>query len=222
MSDSSTTALAEQIDAILPQTQCTQCGYAGCRPYADALARGEARINQCPPGGEAGIHALAHMLGLPYIALDPAHGVQKPRSMAVIDESTCIGCTLCIKACPVDAILGAHKQMHTVIADECTGCELCIAPCPVDCISMQVLEEHDWHYAEAGSHARQMADAARERHVFRLQRQEYAGKNATMPVKQQVAVDTVAAKKAAIAAAMARARALREQGIPSSNISQKT
>ncbi|SNR76551.1 electron transport complex protein RnfB [Methylobacillus rhizosphaerae] len=221
MSDSSITALAEQIDAILPQTQCTQCGYAGCRPYADALARGEARINQCPPGGEAGIHVLAHMLGLPYISLDPAHGVEKPRSMAVIDESTCIGCTLCIKACPVDAILGAHKQMHTVIADECTGCELCIAPCPVDCISMQALEEQDWHYAEAGSQARQMADAARARHMFRLQRQESASKN-VVPAKPQVVGDTVAAKKAAIAAAMARARALREQGMSPSNISQKT
>jgi electron transport complex protein RnfB len=128
--------LAERIDALLPQTQCTRCGYPSCMDYASAIAGGEAEINQCPPGGAAGIAALAHLLGREPLPLNPANGVEKPREIALIDEETCIGCTKCIRACPVDAIVGASKLMHTVIADECTGCELCIAPCPVDCIAM--------------------------------------------------------------------------------------
>jgi electron transport complex protein RnfB len=128
--------LAERIDALLPQTQCTRCGYPACMDYAYAIAGGEAAINQCPPGGAAGIAALAHLLGREPLPLNPANGVEKPREIALIDEETCIGCTKCIRACPVDAIVGASKLMHTVIADECTGCELCIAPCPVDCIAM--------------------------------------------------------------------------------------
>ena len=134
--------VVDKIDAILPQTQCGQCSFAGCRPYAEAIARGEADINQCPPGGEIVIHALADLLGRDAKPLNPEHGVEKKaKTVAVIDENWCIGCTLCIQACPVDAILGAAKQMHTVIADECTGCELCIPPCPVDCIAMVPLEE---------------------------------------------------------------------------------
>jgi len=133
--------LVDQIDSILPQTQCGQCGFPGCRPYAEAIANGEADINQCPPGGEEGIRHLADLLGREFKALDEEHGVEKPKSAAVIDEQTCIGCTLCIQACPVDAIVGAAKQMHTVIEKECTGCELCLAPCPVDCITMQPLPE---------------------------------------------------------------------------------
>jgi len=133
--------LVDKIDAILPQTQCGQCGFPGCKPYAQAIAAGEADINQCPPGGEAGVKALADLLGVEPKPLNAEHGQPKPKSVAVIDENLCIGCTLCIQACPVDAILGAAKQMHTVIAAECTGCELCVAPCPVDCISMQVIEE---------------------------------------------------------------------------------
>jgi electron transport complex protein RnfB len=128
--------LAERIDALLPQTQCTRCGYPACMDYANAIASGEAAINQCPPGGAAGIAALAHLLGREPLPLNPANGVEKPREIALIDEETCIGCTKCIRACPVDAIVGASKLMHTIIADECTGCELCIAPCPVDCIAM--------------------------------------------------------------------------------------
>lgn len=128
--------LAERIDAILPQTQCGQCGYAGCRPYAEAIAAGEADINQCPPGGEGGVIALAELLGRDPKPLNPENGAEKPKMLAVIDEQNCIGCTLCLQACPVDAILGAAKHMHTVIARECTGCELCLAPCPVDCIDM--------------------------------------------------------------------------------------
>jgi electron transport complex protein RnfB len=129
-------SLAEKIDALLPQTQCTQCGYDGCKPYAKALAENRANINQCPPGGEPVIRSLAVLLQTNFIPLNPQFGVSKPRAIAAIDENLCIGCTLCIKACPVDAIVGATKQMHTVIKTECTGCELCLAPCPVDCIVM--------------------------------------------------------------------------------------
>jgi len=129
-------ALIDRIDATLPQTQCTRCGYPACRPYAEAVARGEAAINRCPPGGEEGVRALARITGQPVLPLDPACGTETPPRVAVIDEDVCIGCTKCIQACPVDAIVGASKLMHTVIADWCTGCELCIPPCPVDCIAM--------------------------------------------------------------------------------------
>lgn len=128
--------LVDQIEALLPQTQCAQCGFPGCRPYAAAIAGDQADINQCPPGGEAGVRALAELLGREAKPLNPDNGVEKPPLVALIDESVCIGCTLCIQACPVDAILGASRRMHTVIEDECTGCELCIPPCPVDCIAL--------------------------------------------------------------------------------------
>ena len=133
--------LVQKIDAILPQTQCGQCGFPGCKPYATAIAAGEADINQCPPGGEAGMQKLAELLGVEPKPLNAEHGVPKPKAVAIIDEAVCIGCTLCIQACPVDAILGAAKHMHTVIAQECTGCELCLPPCPVDCIRMVPLSE---------------------------------------------------------------------------------
>jgi electron transport complex protein RnfB len=134
--------IVEQINALLPQTQCGKCTYPGCRPYAEAIAKGEAEINQCPPGGEATIQALADLLGREPLPLNPEHGVEKEtKTVVVIDEQTCIGCTLCIQACPVDAIVGAAKQMHTVIADECTGCDLCIPPCPVDCIHVVPVQE---------------------------------------------------------------------------------
>lgn len=133
--------LVQKIDAILPQTQCGQCGFPGCKPYATAIAAGEADINQCPPGGEEGIRKLSELLGVEPKPLNAEHGVTKPKSVAVIDENICIGCTLCIQACPVDAILGAAKHMHTIIASECTGCELCLPPCPVDCISMVPIQE---------------------------------------------------------------------------------
>jgi electron transport complex protein RnfB len=144
--------IVDQVDNLLPQTQCGQCGYAGCRPYAEAIASGEADINQCPPGGEAGIHALAELLGVDPKPLNAEHGEHTEKRVAVIDEQTCIGCTLCIQACPVDAILGAAKQMHTVIESECTGCDLCLPPCPVDCIEMVPLKETisrwKWPYPE--------------------------------------------------------------------------
>ena len=128
--------LVEKIDAILPQTQCGQCGFPGCKPYAQAIAKGGAEINQCPPGGEEGIRKLADLLGKEFKPLSEEHGVEKPKAVAVIEEDKCIGCTLCIQACPVDAIVGAAKQMHTIVGGLCTGCELCIPPCPVDCISL--------------------------------------------------------------------------------------
>ena len=130
--------VVDRIDALLPQTQCGQCNYPGCRPYAEAIAAGEAPINQCPPGGEAGIRALADLLGVEPLPLNPENGEEQPPRVAVIDETACIGCTLCIQACPVDAIIGAPKLMHTVIAEACTGCDLCLPPCPVDCIAMVV------------------------------------------------------------------------------------
>jgi electron transport complex protein RnfB len=141
--------LVEKIDAILPQTQCGQCGFPGCKPYAEAIAKGEADINKCPPGGAEGVKRLAELLGVEAKPL--GEGLEpKPKAIAVIDENTCIGCTLCVQACPVDAIIGAAKQMHTIIADQCTGCELCLPPCPVDCISMEVVKEDvanwKWRY----------------------------------------------------------------------------
>lgn len=132
------TSLAERIDALLPQTQCTKCGYNGCRPYAEAIAVGAADINQCPPGGNAGVAALAQLVGTAAKPINPANGVAQTQALvAWIREDECIGCTKCIQACPVDAIVGAGKLMHSVIADECSGCELCVAPCPVDCIDIR-------------------------------------------------------------------------------------
>ena len=129
--------IAARIDALLPQTQCTRCGYPGCKPYAEAIAGGAAEINQCPPGGGATIAALAALLKRPVQALNPVHGVESPPLVAWIDESRCIGCARCLAPCPVDAIVGAAKYMHTVIIDHCTGCELCLPPCPVDCIELR-------------------------------------------------------------------------------------
>lgn len=210
--------LVDRIDAILPQTQCGQCGYPGCKPYAEAIAGGEAGINQCPPGGAAGIRLLADLLGRPFIPLSAAHGVEKPLAVAIIEEAACIGCTLCIQACPVDAIVGAAKQMHTVVAQLCTGCELCIAPCPTDCIRMEPTGriERD----------RQAADAARSRFTFRNFRLERdkaekaarladkaAAKLAHLVAEGEIEppAQTEDPKKALIAAALARARAQREK-----------
>jgi electron transport complex protein RnfB len=138
--------VVDRIDALLPQTQCGQCTYAGCRPYAEAIAAGDADINQCPPGGEVTIQGLADLLGVDPKPLNPEHGEHSEKTVVRIDEQVCIGCTLCIQACPVDAILGAAKQMHTVIAEECTGCDLCIPPCPVECIHIVSVRTtaNDW------------------------------------------------------------------------------
>jgi electron transport complex protein RnfB len=139
--------LVEKIEAILPQTQCGQCGYPGCRPYAEAINKGEADINLCPPGGMEGVQRLADLLGREVV---PLEAEERPKAVALIDEQTCIGCTLCIQACPVDAIVGAAKQMHTIVAELCTGCELCLPPCPVECITMEPITENldnwKWKY----------------------------------------------------------------------------
>lgn len=145
----------DQIDALLPQTQCGQCSYKGCRPYAEAIVTGEADINQCPPGGDKGVQAIANLLGLPVKPLNTQFGQYKPKSVAFIIEADCIGCVKCIAACPVDAILGAAKFMHTVITNECTGCELCIEPCPMDCIIMLPIEEKPEQKIAKKLHAKQ-------------------------------------------------------------------
>lgn len=199
--------LAARIDALLPQTQCGKCGYPGCQPYAEAIVRGEADINQCPPGGAAGIARLAKLLDREFKPLSAAHGVEKPRAVALIEENLCIGCTLCIQACPVDAIVGAAKQMHTVVASLCTGCELCLPPCPVDCIRM----------IPAGSHA-YVADDARDRFRQRNRRleRERREKAARLAAKTGAAAEQTAEdpKKALIAAAIERARRQKEQVRP--------
>jgi Na+-translocating ferredoxin:NAD+ oxidoreductase subunit B len=172
MSASDNAALAAALDAALPQTQCTRCGYPDCRSYAQAIAGGEAAINQCPPGGAEGIARLAQITGQPALPLNPAHGLEAPRQIAVIDEAWCIGCTLCIKACPVDCIIGAPKLMHSVIEPECTGCELCLPACPVDCISLvaQTGQLSGWAAWSAPQ-----AQRAKERyafHRFRVEREQ--------------------------------------------------
>jgi electron transport complex protein RnfB len=166
--------LVQRIDAILPQTQCTKCGFEGCRPYAEAIAAGAADIDQCPPGGDAGVARLARLLGREPKALNPAYGTFRAPQVAVIDEAACIGCTKCIQACPVDAIVGASKAMHTVIASWCTGCELCLPPCPVDCIALagvDALPEADLSRARHERRAARLARDARE-HAARLEAYE--------------------------------------------------
>jgi electron transport complex protein RnfB len=159
--------LAARIDALLPQTQCTRCGYAACRPYAEAIAAGDAQINQCPPGGQATIEALAELLDRPVLNLNPANGVEAPATVAFIDESRCIGCARCLAPCPVDAIVGAAKYMHTVLSSRCTGCELCLPPCPVDCIEMRpaaLTANHPaLNRARFASHSARLSDRAAQR-----------------------------------------------------------
>ena len=208
------------IDSLLPQTQCTQCGFDGCMPYAEAIAARRVPINRCPPGGDEGIRRLAAVTGLAYAPLDPAHGIEKPKLLAVIDESRCIGCTICIQKCPVDAIVGAAKRMHTVIADECTGCELCVAPCPVDCIMLVPMPAS--HPAMRDRVA--TADRARNRHRARTARLVRLAARADESVASPSTPSTPAArpadlamslvgsdahKREAITAALARARARR-------------
>jgi Na+-translocating ferredoxin:NAD+ oxidoreductase subunit B len=162
--------LADEIDALLPQTQCTRCGYDGCRPYSEAIARDETSINQCPPGGAATIVALANLLHRPTLPLNPDNGVEGPALVAIIDEERCIGCIKCLPPCPVDAIIGSRKQTHTVVAALCTGCELCIAPCPVDCITMAPRDaelrdptpdmNRERYYAHTARHTRRAEEQA--------------------------------------------------------------
>lgn len=208
---------AEQINAALPQTQCTRCGYPDCASYAQAIAAQEAPINQCPPGGAEGITRLARITGQAVIPLNPAFGVETSRAVAVIDESWCIGCTLCLAACPTDAILGSNKRMHTVIEAHCTGCELCLPVCPVDCIQMlnasgERTGWNAWSAAEAlNAQTRYAIHSSRrnqeERQTDKTSKQPSQVAAPTSPANALPAAD---AKQATIAAALARARARRQ------------
>jgi len=214
-------SLAERLLDALPQTQCTRCGYLDCAAYAQAIADGQTAINQCPPGGAQGVARLAALTGQPAVPLNPEHGVEGPLTVAVIDEAWCIGCTLCLKACPTDAIVGSNKLMHTVIERYCTGCELCVPVCPVDCIALENLSGERTGWA-AWSPAQ--ADQARDRHTARQQRlqREEAEHAARLEAKAQAKLADLPAhsqhtdpavldrKRAVIEAALARARARRE------------
>lgn len=172
------TDLIDHIDALLPQTQCTQCGFNGCKPYAEAIAKNQADINQCPPGGQTGIDKLADLLNIASKPLNAEHGIEQPRQIAFIIEQDCIGCTKCLPPCPVDAILGANKYMHTVIAHECSGCGLCIDPCPVNCIVMQAPQADNVWDEAAQNHARQ-------RHQAKLLRQTQLEKEKAARAEKQ-------------------------------------
>ena len=212
--------LARRIDAALPQTQCQRCSYPDCAAYAQAIASGEARINQCPPGGQEGIERLAAITGQPVSPLDTHFGIEGPVTVAVIDENWCIGCTLCIKACPTDAIVGLNKRMHTVIEPYCTGCEFCIPVCPVDCISLDIVsgERTGW---QAWSPAQaEMGRSRYEQHKARVAREKIENEE-RLVVKAEAKLADLAAhsqitegplldqKRAVIEAALARARARR-------------
>lgn len=223
-------SLFERLHAALPQTQCTRCGYPDCAAYAQAIACGHAAINQCPPGGDEGVQRLSRITGLPAQALNPVHGAEGPRAVAIIDEAWCIGCTLCIKACPTDAIFGSHKLMHTVIEAYCTGCELCVPVCPVDCISLENITGtrtgwSAWSQPEADmAHGRYEARSLRRpRPKDKLvqtpddadtgeKTREMAATELPAPPAAMSTVDATAERKRAmIEAALARSRAQREK-----------
>jgi electron transport complex protein RnfB len=213
-------SLAARILAVLPQTQCTRCGYPDCASYAQAIAQKEAPINQCPPGGQQGVAWLADLTGQPVVPLNPIHGVEGPRSVAFIDEDWCIGCTLCISACPTDAILGSNKQMHAVIEAHCTGCELCLPVCPVDCIQ---LENVSGQATGWDAWSKSLADNARTRYDFYSFRRNRDEGEAEKRLKEKAQLklsdlaahskhtdpDILAKKRTVIEAALARARAKR-------------
>jgi len=217
--------LAERIDALLPQTQCTRCGYPDCRSYADAIAAGAAPIDQCPPGGAEGVRRLAELLGRPALPLNPEFGDEGLRRVVYIEEQSCIGCTLCIQACPVDAIIGAPKRMHAVVEALCTGCELCLPVCPVDCIALEdagagATGWSAWSPAQAqaargryASRRERLARDAREHDERLAARHAQASAPAAVEVTATHAAAPADPKRAAIAAALARAR-LRAQQRP--------
>ena len=201
---------ANRIHAALPQTQCTRCGYPDCMAYAEAIAQGKAAINQCPPGGAEGVARLAAITGQPALSLNPANGLEAPRSVAVIDEAWCIGCTLCLPVCPTDAILGSNKMMHTVMEPHCTGCELCIAVCPVDCISLENVtgERTGW-----AAWSEMQADQALDRYAFHSCSHTYSLvkslETSVKMVQNEAQVTPASLKQSVIAAALAKSRAAR-------------
>jgi electron transport complex protein RnfB len=213
--------LARRIDAALPQTQCQRCGYPDCAQYAQAIADGQADINQCPPGGAEGVQRLSALTGRPALPLNPTHGIEGPVTVAVIDEDWCIGCTLCIKVCPTDAIVGANKRMHTVIEPWCTGCELCIPACPVDCISLDNVSGDRTGWAGWSAQQAAQGKARYEARQLRLAR-EKTEHEARLEAKAEAKLADLAAaskltepaaldkKRAVIEAALARARAKRQ------------
>ena len=215
-------SLADQIDALLPQTQCTRCGYPDCRAYAQAIAEGQTEINRCPPGGAEGVVRLAALTGRAALPLDETCGTEGPLTVAIIDEQWCIGCTLCVSACPVDCIIGAHKQMHTVLEAACTGCELCLPVCPVDCISLEVVsgERTGWQ-AWTPEQARQGREryASRQARGVREQQEHEARQEAKAQEKLAHLADIsritdpvqLDKKRAVIEAVLARARARRSE-----------
>ena len=194
--------LSHQILAILPQTQCTRCGFPDCAAYAQAIALDEADINQCPPGGQEGVKRIATLTGRPETPLNPLNGAEAPRSVAWIDEAWCIGCTLCIAACPTDAIIGSNKQMHTIIEDACTGCELCLPVCPVDCIHLDnVTDNHTGWQAWS----QELADQAKDRYA---QKQMRMASLLQQDPRNEI---SSAAKQSAVKAALAKAKTLTER-----------
>jgi electron transport complex protein RnfB len=205
-------ATVAQIDALLPQTQCTRCGYPDCRAYAEAISRSETGIDRCPPGGETTLKALSSLTGRPAENLDPAVGTFVPGTVAFIEEQLCIGCTKCIAACPVDAIVGGPKLMHTVVEALCTGCELCLPPCPVDCIRLTptqgVTEAYEgWQFPQAGAERAAVLRARYTGHQARVDEAQAARRNRVE--RRDAAADLQAQRKAEIAAAVARVRAKR-------------
>ena len=212
----------EEVDALLPQTQCTRCGYPDCRGYAEAIAWQGVAINRCPPGGAEGIARLAALTGQPAQPLEPACGQEGPRLLAVIDEAWCIGCTLCIQACPVDCIVGAAKAMHTVIEAQCTGCELCVPACPVDCIEMRPVTGHStgwsaWSPQQAGEARTRYRQRALRRERARRENEERLARRAAEKLRSLAAAPAteedpqlLTRKRAAVQAALARVRARRD------------
>lgn len=215
--------LADRLEALLPQTQCTKCGFEGCRPYAEAMAAGGAACNRCPPGGAEGIRRLSALLGAPVLPLDSERGMEQARAVAVIDEALCIGCTLCIQACPVDAIVGAPKQMHTVLADWCTGCDLCVAPCPVDCIAMVPVTAERTGWA---AWSQEQADEAHARYMARRSRlvREREENDARLAAKAAAKLEALQAETAQSEeerAAQARKQAIIQAAIERARLKQQ-